>query len=132
MRTHRTRPAGDAVRAREDSTTARPAHTSRTVRRNRALRDALAIFEQLGTPLWADRARAELAGAAAGTQTGARRAHARRATGRRTRGVGADRRHVAATLFIRSKTVEATLARVYRKLGIRSRAELGRHMNTIR
>src|SRR6476660_448514 len=90
MRTHRTRPAGDAVRAREDSTTARPAHTSRTVRRNRALRDALAIFEQLGTPLWADRARAELAGAAAGTQTGARRAHARRTTGRRTRGVGAD------------------------------------------
>jgi ATP/maltotriose-dependent transcriptional regulator MalT len=40
----------------------------RLIRRERsdataALRDALAIFEQLGTPLWADRARAELAGA---------------------------------------------------------------------
>jgi len=40
----------------------------RLIRRERsdataALHDALAIFEQLGTPLWADRARAELAGA---------------------------------------------------------------------
>jgi DNA-binding CsgD family transcriptional regulator len=41
-------------------------------------------------------------------------------------------RDVAARLFISSKTVEATLARVYRKLGIRSRAELGRHVDTIR
>jgi DNA-binding CsgD family transcriptional regulator len=39
-------------------------------------------------------------------------------------------RDVAAKLFISGKTVEATLARVYRKLGIGSRAELGRHMNT--
>jgi DNA-binding CsgD family transcriptional regulator len=31
---------------------------------------------------------------------------------------------VAAKLFISSKTVEAALARVYRKLGISSRAEL--------
>jgi DNA-binding CsgD family transcriptional regulator len=38
-------------------------------------------------------------------------------------------RDVAAGLFISSKTVEATLARVYRKLGIRSRVELGQHMN---
>jgi DNA-binding CsgD family transcriptional regulator len=37
-------------------------------------------------------------------------------------------RDVAAKLFISSKTVEATLARVYRKLGIRSRAELGQRM----
>jgi hypothetical protein len=39
-------------------------------------------------------------------------------------------RDVAAKLVISSKTVEATLARVYRKLGITSRAELARHMNT--
>jgi hypothetical protein len=37
---------------------------------------------------------------------------------------------VAAKLVISSKTGEATRARVYRKLGITSRAELGRHMNT--
>jgi DNA-binding CsgD family transcriptional regulator len=39
-------------------------------------------------------------------------------------------RDVAAKLFISSKTVEATLARVYRKLGISSRAELERHLDS--
>ena len=38
------------------------------------------------------------------------------------------RGEVAAALFISPKTVEATLARIYRKLNIRSRAELGRYM----
>jgi DNA-binding NarL/FixJ family response regulator len=37
-------------------------------------------------------------------------------------------RDVAAALFISHRTVEANLARVYRKLGIHSRAELGRQM----
>jgi DNA-binding NarL/FixJ family response regulator len=37
-------------------------------------------------------------------------------------------RDVATALFISHRTVEANLARVYRKLGIHSRAELGRHM----
>jgi DNA-binding NarL/FixJ family response regulator len=35
-------------------------------------------------------------------------------------------RDVAAALFISPKTVEANLARAYRKLSINSRAELGR------
>ena len=43
---------------------------------------------------------------------------------------GMTNRDVAAKLYISAKTVEATLARVYRKLGIRSRAELGRRVNT--
>jgi DNA-binding NarL/FixJ family response regulator len=34
-------------------------------------------------------------------------------------------REVAAALFISAKTVEANLGRVYQKLGIHSRAELG-------
>jgi len=38
---------------------------------------------------------------------------------------GLTNRQVAAELFISPKTVEANLARAYRKLGIRSRAELG-------
>ena len=110
----------------------------RLIRRERsdataALRDALAIFEQLGTPLWADRARAELAGAG----RRARRPAQDGLTPPEQRvaelaASGLTNRDVAATLFISSKTVEATLARVYRKLAIRSRAELGRHMNTIR
>ena len=41
---------------------------------------------------------------------------------------GMTNRDVAAALFISPKTVEANLARIYRKLGIHSRAELGRLM----
>ena len=39
-------------------------------------------------------------------------------------------RDAAAKLFVSAKTVEATLARVYRQLGIRSRAEPAQRMNT--
>lgn len=40
-------------------------------------------------------------------------------------------REVAKAMFIHPKTVEANLARVYRKLGIHSRAELGRWRSTM-
>ncbi|WP_051073808.1 LuxR family transcriptional regulator [Mycobacterium sp. JS623] len=96
------------------------------------LREALAVFEQLGTPLWADRARAELAGTrprAGPPQEVLTPAEQRVAELAES---GMTNRDVAAALFISAKTVEATLARVYRKLGIRSRAELGRHAHTIR
>ena len=39
-------------------------------------------------------------------------------------------REVAQAAFVSPKTVEANLARVYRKLGIRSRAELGAAMGS--
>jgi DNA-binding CsgD family transcriptional regulator len=93
------------------------------------LRDALAVFEKLGTPLWVDRARAELA-----DTTPRGRARAREALTPAEQRLaelaasGMTNRDMAAKLFISSKTVEGTLARVYRKLGIRSRAELRRHM----
>ena len=88
----------------------------RLIRRERsdataALRDALAIFEQLGTPLWADRARAELAGAGRRARRPARDgltpAEQRVAE---LAASGLTNHNVAATLFISSKTVEATLA----------------------
>jgi DNA-binding CsgD family transcriptional regulator len=41
---------------------------------------------------------------------------------------GLTNREVAAAAFVSPKTVEANLARVYGKLGIRSRAELGSRM----
>ncbi len=90
------------------------------------LRDALAVFEQLGTELWADRARAELAGRRTKAQT--RQQDALTPAELRVAELAASgmtNRDVAAKLFISAKTVEATLARVYRKLGIQSRAELG-------
>ncbi|WP_344443559.1 helix-turn-helix transcriptional regulator, partial [Kitasatospora nipponensis] len=43
---------------------------------------------------------------------------------------GASNREVAAALFVSVKTVEGTLSRVYRKLGVRSRAALARALAT--
>jgi DNA-binding CsgD family transcriptional regulator len=91
------------------------------------LREALAAFEDMGIPLWAERARAELARCAvvprqaAGLTPSERRVAELAAS-------GMTNRSVATALFISPKTVDANLSRVYRKLGIHSRAELGRHM----
>jgi DNA-binding NarL/FixJ family response regulator len=42
---------------------------------------------------------------------------------------GLTNRRIAENMFISTKTVEANLSRAYRKLGIRSRAELGALMS---
>lgn len=89
-----------------------------------ALEEALGIFERLGTPLWAARARDELArlgirARAPDELTETERRIAELAAS------GLTNRQIAAAAFVSPKTVEANLARVYRKLGIRSRAELG-------
>jgi DNA-binding NarL/FixJ family response regulator len=93
------------------------------------LRDALAAFEQLGTELWANRARAALAGRR--TKAPARQRDALTVAERQVAELAASgmtNRDMAAKLFISSKTVEANLARVYRKLSIGSRAELGERL----
>jgi DNA-binding CsgD family transcriptional regulator len=92
------------------------------------LREAQATLAQLGIPLWADRAHTELARvnvAPAGTAalTPSERRVAELAAS------GMTNREVAVALFISPKTVEANLARIYRKLSIHSRAELGRRMS---
>ncbi|MGV0642459.1 LuxR family transcriptional regulator [Mycolicibacterium sp. XJ2546] len=90
--------------------------------------EALQVFEALGAPLWAERARAELdrAGRPArgdwGLTASERRVAELAATGMTTR-------EVATALFISPKTVEANLARIYRKLDINTRAELGRRFS---
>lgn len=103
----------------------------RRQRRNQAasaaLTEALHTFEQLGTPLWAARARTELGRANVGphrdtTLTPSEQRVAELAAS------GMTNREVAAALFISPKTVEANLSRIYRKLGIKSRAALGRLM----
>ena len=94
--------------------------------RSRAtLREALQAFDAMGTPLWANRARAELARAeVVPTDDLALTPSERRVA--ELAASGMTNRDVAAALFISPKTVEANLARIYRKLGIRTRAELGR------
>jgi DNA-binding NarL/FixJ family response regulator len=81
-------------------------------------------FEDLGTPLWAERARAELK-----RSSGIRSQAELTASEQRVAELaasGMSNREMAAALFISPKTVEANLSRIYRKLNIRSRAELGR------
>jgi DNA-binding CsgD family transcriptional regulator len=83
-----------------------------------ALQQALAIFEELGARLWAEKARAEL-----------RRISGRRPadeelteTERRVAELAAQGRtnkQIAAGLFMGVSTVEAHLSHVYRKLGVR-------------
>ena len=96
-----------------------------------ALRGALHAFEDMGASLWAERARAELARAnvspnrdfAALTPSEQRVAELAAS--------GMTNRDIAAALFISAKTVEHNLSRAYRKLEIRSRAELGRRMDQL-
>jgi len=92
------------------------------------LQHTLADFERLGTPLWADRARAELKRA-----SGIRKRAELTASEQRVAelaATGATNREMAAALFISPKTVETNLSRIYRKLDIHSRAELGRIMGS--
>ena len=90
------------------------------------LRTALAAFEEMGTPLWAERARDALARTAPSPGSVLIPSEQRIAE---LAASGMSNQDIAATLFISSKTVEANLTRVYRKLAIRSRAQLSSHLN---
>ncbi len=92
-----------------------------------ALHEALAIFESLGAPLWVDRTTAELARIglrprAPSDLTGTERRVAELAA------TGLSSRQIAEQAFLAPKTVSNVLGRVYDKLGIHSRAELGARM----
>lgn len=91
------------------------------------LRDAVATFEQLGSQLWADRAREEMARAELSTRVSAVLSPSEQRVAELA-GSGMTIREVAAALFISPKTVDANIVRIYRKLGIHSRAELGKYV----
>ncbi len=93
-----------------------------------ALEHALAIFEELGARLWADKTRAELA------RIGGRPA----ATGELTptehriaalAAEGRSNKEIATALFVTPKTVGTQLSRIYRKVGVHSRTELARYLS---
>ncbi len=94
------------------------------------VRDALDTFERLGTTVWAERARKQLTPAKLGPRGGTLLTPSERRVAELA-ATGMKNRDVAAELFISPKTVEANLSRVYQKLGIRSRAELGRLMGEL-
>ena len=90
----------------------------------KAFQEAITIFDAVGAAIWKDRATAELLRSEARSTApdqlteSERRIAVLAASGLRNH-------EVATRLYLSPKTVEANLARVYRKLGIRSRAELG-------
>jgi len=97
----------------------------------RAARDALeqarSTFEELGAPLWAERAREELARVPSRRSSGSALTPAES----RVAGLvveGKTNHEVAQALFVSEKTVEANLTRIYRKLGVRSRSALAARM----
>ncbi len=94
------------------------------------LRDALTTFEQLGTELWAERARTELARGIGSRQRGDGLTTSERRIAELAVS-GMTNRDIAAALFISPKTVEVNLSRVYRKLKIRSRMELQRAWDSV-
>ena len=92
-----------------------------------ALGRSLTIFEELGAPLWVERAQAEM------RRLGLRRGAPDELTPTEQTvaslaASGLTNREIAERAFVSPKTVEANLSRVYRKLGIHSRAELGAWM----
>jgi DNA-binding CsgD family transcriptional regulator len=102
----------------------------RRAKRRRAARtsleEALAVFGELGARLWAERARTELArigGRSSGNELTPTEAQvAARAA------AGETNREIAEALYMSVKTVESNLSRVYRKLDISSRRQLGRKL----
>lgn len=93
-----------------------------------ALEASIAGFEKLGATAWVERATSErdrIGGRppAPTELTATETQVAKAAAG------GATTREIAELLFLSPKTVEANLTRIYRKLGIRSRAELGALMS---
>jgi DNA-binding CsgD family transcriptional regulator len=87
------------------------------------LGEACALFDRCDAVLWANRARQELA------RIGGRPAAAADLTATEQRiaqlvAEGRTNRQTAQALFVTVSTVEGALSRIYRKLGVRSRAEL--------
>jgi DNA-binding CsgD family transcriptional regulator/tetratricopeptide (TPR) repeat protein len=87
------------------------------------LREALGTFQELGMPLWANRAGVEL------KRTDAPRANHSDLTPSELRvarlaASGKTNKDIATVLFISPKTVEHNLSSVYRKLAVRTRSEL--------
>jgi DNA-binding CsgD family transcriptional regulator len=83
----------------------------------------LRTFEAVGAPRWAARAEEELARLSLPSTDGTGLTPSERRVAEKA-AAGLSNRDIAAALFLAPKTVEMNLSRAYRKLGIRSRAQL--------
>jgi DNA-binding CsgD family transcriptional regulator len=93
------------------------------------LEQALGLFLALGAPLWAQRARDDLARVGGAMPPSSELTPTEQRIAQLV-GEGKKNREVAEALFISVKTVEANLSRIFHKLGVRSRTELTRRIAT--
>ena len=93
------------------------------------LEQALGLFLALGAPLWAQRARDDLARVGGAMPPSSELTPTEQRIAQLV-GEGKKNREVAEALFISVKTVEANLSRIFHKLGVRSRTELTRRPAT--
>jgi DNA-binding CsgD family transcriptional regulator len=98
------------------------------------LASASVTFHALGARVWAERADRELAAAGYGRRTPASASPWAQLTAAEARVAqvivqGASYQQAAAQLFLSPRTVESHLRQAYRKLGVRSRAELSRALS---
>ena len=87
-----------------------------------ALTRALEVFDQLGAPLWAEKAAQELARIPGRAPAAGELSETER--GSPSSSLRGLEQGVAAKLFVTVRTVEGNLTRIYSKLGVRSRTEL--------
>lgn len=87
-----------------------------------SLSQALTIFEQLGAPLWAGKARRELSKTAAYTPVDDLTETERRIAALVSR--GHTNREIAAAAFVTENTVQTHMRHIFQKFGVRSRTEL--------
>ncbi len=87
------------------------------------LEQALGLFQALGAPLWAQRARDDLARVGGAMPPSSELTPTEQRIAQLV-GEGKKNREIAEALFISVKTVEANLSRIFHKLGVRSRTEL--------
>jgi DNA-binding CsgD family transcriptional regulator len=103
----------------------------RRANRRRAAREtlqaALTSFETLGSPLWAERTRAELARIGGRAPAGDVLTPSERRIATLV-AEGKTNKEVAAALVVAERTVESALTQIYRKLDVRSRTELARKL----
>jgi DNA-binding CsgD family transcriptional regulator len=88
-----------------------------------SLDEALQTFEGLGAALWAERTRAELARIGGRPPGGVDLTETERRVAELA-AEGLTNREIADRLFVSVRSVESNLTRTYRKLGVRSRAEM--------